>query len=93
MNGALCFQFESLFFRLDIQKYYFYISEKFIWRKMLVFIKSTSVIHLHILFVSALLTALSQNEVAGAEVIEVDVIMEHHISIISNRIQVWEGII
>jgi len=30
MNGAFRFQFEWLFFRLDIQKYYLYISEKFI---------------------------------------------------------------
>jgi hypothetical protein len=60
---------------------------------MLVGIKSTSVIHLYILFVSTLLTAVSQNEVAGSELREVDVIMEHRISHISNRIQVWEGII
>lgn len=74
MNGAFLFQFEWLFFRLDIQKYYLYISEKFISRKISVCIKSTSVIHLYILFVSTLLTAVSQNEVAGSEVREVDVI-------------------
>lgn len=93
INGALRFQFEPLFSRLDIQKYYLYVSEKLISRKMLVCIKSTRVIHLYILFVSTLLTAFSQNEVAGSEVREVDVIMEHRISHISNRIQVWEGII
>ena len=60
---------------------------------MLVCVKSTRFIHLYILFVSTLLTALSQNEVAGSEVREVDAIMEHRISHISNRIRVWEGII
>jgi hypothetical protein len=93
MNRAFHFQFESLFFLLDVQKYYLYISEKFISRKMFVCIKSTSVIHLYILFVSTLLTAVSQNEVAGSEVREVAVIMEHRISHINGRIQVWQGII
>jgi len=66
MIGALRFQFESLFFRLDVQKYYLYISEKFTSRKIVcTSIKSTSVTHLDILFVCTLLTAVSQNEVAG----------------------------
>jgi hypothetical protein len=93
MNGAFRFQFEWLFFRLDIQKYYLYISQKFISRKMLVCIKRTGVIHVYILFVPTLLATVSQNEVAGSEVREVGVIMEHRIGHINNRIQVWEGII
>jgi len=60
MNGAFRFQFESLFFRLDIQKDYLYVSEKFISRKMLVCINSISVTRLYILFVSTLLNAVSQ---------------------------------
>jgi hypothetical protein len=92
-NGAFCFQLESVFGRLDFQNSYFYISATFITRKVLAYIKSTIVTHLYILFASSLLTAVARNEAAGPEVREVDVIMVHHISHISNRIQVWEEII
>jgi hypothetical protein len=60
---------------------------------MLAFIKSTIVIHLYVLFASSLLTAVPRNEAAGPEVTEVGVVMEHHISHISDRIHVWEEII